>query len=366
MINIIEKLKYHYDHAIFIRSFSLSDQIFFSQRLSLLIDSSIPLVESILIIRNMDNSFHRRRVLDVFIMDINNGISLARSMRNSGVYFNPILITFISNGESSGFLSNSLLQAYKYLEKKNELKKKIISTLIYPLFIVFTTFFMTLFLVLYIFPKILPLLGSLNIKLPLITRIVKNLYEFSILYGLYGILFLILFTIFFTLIIKKNAYLKSILHLFILSIPILGKYFKTYYLSTICNTGEMLLSGGKSIPDMLMFSKDSIRNVLYKNAFDKIHSQSIQGISLSNSLKKHSSLFSIFMIDMCSIGEKTGNVGIMLGHCGRIFEQDLDNFLKRFSSLIEPILMVLMGLIVGSIALSIILPVYEITNHLTK
>jgi type II secretory pathway component PulF len=83
-------------------------------------------------------------------------------------------------------------------------------------------------------------------------------------------------------------------------------------------------------------------------------------------MKLYPNLFLRIMIDMCSIGERTGNLALMFGHCSRIFEQDIDLFLKRFSSLIEPVLMIFMGLIVGSIALSIILPVYEITNHLSK
>jgi type IV pilus assembly protein PilC len=83
-------------------------------------------------------------------------------------------------------------------------------------------------------------------------------------------------------------------------------------------------------------------------------------------MNQYPQIFVQTMIDMCAIGEKTGNLALMLGHCSRIFEQDLDLLFKRFSALIEPVLMITMGIIVGAIALSIILPVYEITNHLTK
>lgn len=366
MIKIFRKIAYYYDRFLFSRSFSLSDQLFFAQRLSLLLDSNISLSESLLIIKNMESSIHRKRVLDVLILDINNGLTLSKSMKNSGIHFNPILITLISSGESAGYLSNTLLQAYKYLEKKNELIKKIINILIYPFFIIIATIFMTLFLVLYIFPKILPLLGSMNIKLPLITRMVKAFYEYSMMYGLWMVSGLILSIFVSILILKKSLYLKRILHSIILSIPILGIYFKTYYLSLVCNMGKILLTSGRSVSEMLLFSKDSIRNISFKNAFEQMHTRSNQGLSLSNSMRAYPSLFPEFIINMCSIGEKTGNLSTMLEHSGEIFEQDLDNFFKRLSSLIEPVLMILMGLIVGSIALSIILPVYEITNHLTN
>jgi type II secretory pathway component PulF len=130
--------------------------------------------------------------------------------------------------------------------------------------------------------------------------------------------------------------------------------------------GEMLLSSGRGIQDLLVFSKDSSRNIVYKDIFEKMYVDSVSGVSLSISLSKYKLYFPIIMIDMVNLGERTGNLGVMLGHCSKIFEQDIDNALKRFTSLIEPVLMVLMGLIVGSIALSIILPVYEITNHISK
>ncbi len=130
--------------------------------------------------------------------------------------------------------------------------------------------------------------------------------------------------------------------------------------------GEMLITSGKGLPEMIIFSRDSIRNEVYKKAFSKIHIESLQGIAFSVSLKRYKDLFPALLSDMCALGEKTGNLGNMFGHCTNIFENDIENFLKRFSSLIEPALMVFMGLVVGSVALSIILPVYEITNHLTR
>jgi len=165
-------------------NFTISDQIFFAQRLSLLIDSDISLIDSLNILKSMDSSKKHKKIYDNLISDCEKGISLSKSMINTKVRFDPLLITLIKNGEYSGSLVSSLMQVSKNLEKRSELKKKIISTLIYPSFIFIATICMTLFLILYIFPKILPLLGSLNIQLPLITRIIKSIYEYSISYGL--------------------------------------------------------------------------------------------------------------------------------------------------------------------------------------
>ncbi len=348
------------------KSFSISDQIFFAQRLSLLLDSGISLIESLNIMKSMDVSHRRNKAYEILIHDCERGISLSNSMHQSGVRFEALLVALIKNGEYSGSLVLALSQVAKNLEKRNELKKKVISTLIYPTFIFIATICMALFLVLYIFPKILPMLGSMNIKLPLITIIVKKLYEFSVDYGLIvsAVGIAIIITIVF--LINKFYFFRKSFHRLLLAIPLLNKYIKLNTLEFICGVGEMLLNSGRSLSEFHVFIADSTRNTVYKNAFKEIHDQSIQGVSFTNSMNQYPQVFMQTMVDMCAIGERTGNLALMLSHCSRIFEQDLDLLFKRFSALIEPVLMIIMGLIVGSIALSIILPVYEITNHLTK
>lgn len=348
------------------KCFKLSDQIFFSQRLALLLNSGVSIIEALSMMKNMDKSVQRKMVYDTFIEDIEKGISLSKSIKKIGLRFKDILFVLIQNGENGGNLSEALIQGHDYLEKKNEMNKKIINSLIYPAFIVLATIGMTLFLILYIFPKIIPLLTSLDIKPPLVTRIVQSLYYFLISYGLWFGLGIVLMVFLFRFIIKKSEYIKYRIDLLILSTPFINNYIKIHTMSSICGIGEMLLASGKGLPDVLFFSKESSKNVVYKKVFSEMHEESVKGVSLSISLYKNKKFFPSLLPDMCSLGERTGSLGTMLKHCSRIFEQDIDDSLKRFSSLIEPCLMVFMGLIVGSIALSIILPVYEITNHLSK
>ena len=348
------------------KSFSLSDQMYFAQRLSLLLKSGVAMSEALSMMQNIESSSVKKQIYIRIISSIQQGVTLSKSIRNAGAKFNELLITLIKNGESSGHLSEALQQAHAYLEKRDDMKKKLISSLLYPVFIVLATIAMTLFLILYIFPKIIPLLGSLDIELPLITRIVQGIYHLSIGYGLLIILGLISFALISRLIVMKSEQVRYKSHLFVISFPFLGPYIRTYLMSSFCSMGEMMLSSGKGLPDLLVFSAESARNAVYKKLFAEMHMESIQGISLSMSMKKQGKAFPPLLADMSALGEKTGDLGLMLGHCSRIFEQDIDNALKRFSSLIEPSLMVLMGLVVGSIALSIILQVYEITNHLSK
>ncbi|MDO8430746.1 MAG: type II secretion system F family protein [Candidatus Taylorbacteria bacterium] len=342
------------------------NQIFFAQRLSLLLNSGISIVEALSMMKNMERGDHVKKLYEVLVKDIEAGVSLSKSIKNAGIKWNNLLITLIQNGEEGGHLAVALQEAHAHLEKKNEMKKKIVSALVYPSFIVLATICMTLFLILYIFPKIIPLLSSLDISLPLITRIVQGLHYFLVSYGIWFGSCIVVICVGINLLLKKNINIRHYYHSLLLSIPIIRTSIKIHNMSSVCSMGEMLLSSGKGLPDMIIFSRESQKNLVFKEAFALIYIESMQGVSFSTSLRRYGNLFPPLLIDMCALGERTGNLGLMLGHCSRIFEQDMDNALKRFSSLIEPVLMVFMGLIVGSIALSIILPVYEITNHLSK
>jgi type IV pilus assembly protein PilC len=349
-------MKYH---------FTIQDQIFFSQKLALLIDSGISLSESIEIIRDMNNKKKQRIVFDFLVQNIQQGISLSKAIILSGAKFDQLFISLVQTGEYSGSLVSALQYIHQNLDKRNELQKKVITTLIYPAFIMFATIAMTLFLIMFIFPKILPLLDSLHIQLPFLTRLVKALYINTIAYGLQtGIALLIILSII-ILLINKIYIFRKVYHYILLKIPLINSYLKLRIITSICSTNEMLLSSGVSLYSAHDFSYESTKNIIFKKAFKEIRAESRKGISLTNSLNKFNHLFPSTLIQMCSIGEKTGNLAIMFGHTARIFEQDMDILLKRFSSLIEPVLMIAMGVIVGSIALSIILPIYEITNHLT-
>jgi general secretion pathway protein F len=324
------------------------------------------MLESLKIMKSMEDNINKINIYNSLISDCEFGLSLSKSLQNLNIKLDSFLLTLIKNGEVSGSLMLSLSQISKNLEKRNELIKRVISTLIYPIFIFIATIFMAVFLVMYIFPKILPLLNSLNIKLPFLTRLVKLIYEFSIGYGLY-VLFGSLFIIF----IYKYSYnkfinFKLIIHKLILKIPLVSSYLILDINSSLCNVGEILLASNKSLSDLHIFNRDTAKNLVYKEIFNNIYNDSIIGISFTQSLSKYPKFFNKIMINMCNIGERSGNLSEIMSHCSKIFEQDIETILKRFSSLIEPVLMIFMGIVVGSIALSIILPVYEITNNLNK
>ncbi len=340
-------------------------QLQFAHRCAILMDSGISLSESLAMIIRMERSKKRRAILLMIQEKIDKGVSLTKSVSSTKVKFEPVLISMIAHGESAGILALSLRQAGEMMEKGSDIKKKIIGALIYPGLIGCATVGMTLFLVMYIFPKIIPLFSSMNIELPLLTRAVRGLYEFILQYGLCAGIFVILSGTIFMVLYKKKVMFRYRIQLTLLVLPLAGNVLKKYFICMYCRSTATLLDCGQGLPTILGQLADSSSFYPYRKAWEFTRGEVERGISFSTSLRSFETLFPSIVSDMLSIGERTGSLSSMFHQVSRMYEEELDDFVKHLSTSIEPILMIVMGLVVGSVALSIILPIYEITNHLT-
>ena len=340
-------------------------QLQFAHRTAILLEAGISLTETLEMIISIEHDKQNLTTLKQIEVGVKRGVSLSKSIISSGIIFDSSLLSMISFGESSGILAPSLRQACEMLEKGSSIKKKLIGALIYPAFIALATIAMTLFLVMYIFPKIIPLFSSMNIKLPLLTRIVQALYGLLISYGSWIMLISILSITIFTFFYRKRRFLRSATQLTLLKIPILGSIFQKYSISNSCRSIGTLLECGQTLPVIIDKVGASSYFEPYKKAWWQCHAGMLRGASLSVSLRQNQSIFPLIMPQMLAIGERTGSLAFMFRHVGEMYEEELEDFIKHLSTSIEPLLMIGMGLVVGSVALSIILPIYEITNHLS-
>lgn len=349
-------------------SMNKKTQIQFVNRCAVLLESGISLSETLSIIMKMDRKKSKKRenILEKIKESVEKGVSLGKSMQSTKVSFDPTLISMISHGESSGILALSLRQAGEIMEKRSELLKKIVAVLIYPALIASATLAMTLFLVMYIFPKILPLLSSMDVELPLLTRVIKRLYEFLFQYGIWISLTLIIAFGIFIFFYRKKVELRHRTQIFIISLPGIGLVIQKYFICSYFRSAGTLLECGQVLPAILEQCIAASTLEPYKRALQISKKEVREGVSLSQSLRSFETIFPPIVPDMLSIGERTGSLASMFHHINRMYEQDLDYLIKHVSASIEPLLMIAMGLIVGSVALSIILPIYEITNHLNR
>lgn len=332
--------------------------------MSFLMKAGVSLRESLLMIREQTHKKRYAAILDAVINHVSNGKNLSTSLARFKNIFGNFTISIIGFGEQSGILSENLEYVADELEKRNALRKKIISASIYPIIVTIATLFIVIFLIVYLFPKIMPIFRSINMDLPFSTRIVISVSNFIIHYGLISILFLVvIFTVIFVL-LKKNQAFHFYFDAFLLKIPVIGKMIRDYNMANFTRTFGLLLKSGISVAEALPISARTTANIVYKRELKILANIVNRGAKISTHLAKRRKIFPEIVTQIISVGEHSGNLSGSLIYLSEMYESELDDFTKNLGNMVEPILMIIMGVLIGFIAISIITPIYGITQHL--
>ncbi len=343
---------------------SVKDQAFFAKRLSFLITAGVPIMESLTMIREQTRSRTFEAILDVVIKDVANGQHLSKSLGRFPDMFGEFAINLIKVGESSGTLSENLDYLAEELKKKQALRRKVIGALIYPALITTATLGITAFLMVYLFPKIMPVFLSLRMELPLSTRIVIALSNFLRHYGFALTVLVIVLCTVFSVLRKRNLRFQKFIDRRLINLPVIGVMTRSYHLANFTRTLGLLLKSGTSLPLALTITADTSSNRVYQEHAHALDRAVSQGQTLSVYLDKHRQVFGDVLCQMIMVGERSGNLSNTLLYLSDFYEHELDDFTKGLSNLIEPALMISMGLLIGFIAVSIITPIYAITQNL--
>lgn len=345
-------------------SLSLKEQTFLIKRLSFLITAGIPLIESLHMISEQTISKRQTRVLETVIADVSNGQSLSTSLSKFKKMFGEFAINIISVGESTGILSQNLEYLAEELKKRQTLRRKVIGAFVYPVVVTCATLGITVFLMIYLFPKIMPVFSSLHMKLPLSTRIVIWASNSLQHYGVLIILSLILICISCIIALKKSTTFHFYFDSYLCNIPLIGTMIRHYNLASSTRTMGLLLKGGITLSEALPIVVKTNQNLLYKKEFEELARVVDRGERMSEYLKKHRTLFPDVVSQITAVGERSGSLSDSLIYLSDLYESEVDDFTKNISNLIEPIMMIIMGVLVGFIAISIITPIYSITQNL--
>jgi len=351
--------------SVLFAGFSIKELTHFSKRLAFLINSGVPILESLELLHKQTKSRGRAKVLAFIIEDVSNGQFLSAGLARFRKIFGDFAINIVRIGEMSGTLSSNLKYLAEELSKRNALKRKLIGALVYPAFITVATIGISTLLVVYIFPKVMPIFTSLNVKLPLTTRALLFTSTFLRDYGFYVLGFLIIAAISYFVLLQKNQKFHYFVSRTVLRLPIFGTLVQNYNIVNFCRTLSLLLRSGFSVVEATTVTGDSTANPVYKGECYKIREHVIKGERISELLEKNPKIFPDIMCHMIAIGEKSGTLTDNLTYLSEHYEAEVDDTIKNLSGLIEPILMIFMGLIVGFVAVSIITPIYEVTQHLS-
>lgn len=347
------------------KSVSLSDRkkIFFIKRLAFLIQSGMPVLESLQVMLHQAEKEGDRTIYQSIINNLENGKSLSDSLRALHPAFGILTVNIIHSGEISGNLGVNLDYLCVELRKRYLLKKKIISALIYPAIISIATLGIVVFLTTYIFPKIVPIFNTVRSELPATTKIVIFISENISNYGLEFFVFLVILFFGYKLIkikFDKISYFEDSINLKIWPVR---EIVQNYNLANISRTLGLLLRSGMSLNESMLVTSSTTLNSLYREALINLNNQTNQGKTIAHSMKAHSDLFPQILRNLIATGEKSGNLPNTLQYLSEYYENELEDQTRNISSLLEPVMMIIMGTLVGFLAISIITPIYELTNQ---
>ena len=341
----------------------LQEKILFTKNLALALRSGISLVNSLKMIRNQARTRSFKKIIDVLIDDTNRGAFLSVSLGKFTGIFGELFVNVIKVAETSGTLPENLAYLGDELKKKADLRKKVRGAMVYPMIVLLATIAIAASMVLFVFPKILPLFASFKGQLPLTTRMLIAISDVITNHGL-ALLFGIIATVVgFRLLLRIGA-IRYMYHRALLTLPMVGSAVINFNMANMTRTLGLLLRSGVQIIESISITGATLTNLVYKRELIAAANHVRQGEFFSKYLYRDQKKFPPILVNMIEVGENTGNLNENLNYLAEYYENEVDDFVKNLSSILEPILLLVMGGIVGFIALSFITPIYQLTRSI--
>jgi type IV pilus assembly protein PilC len=339
-----------------------SDVVNLTRQLSSMLTSGITLLRSLEILRNQTGNHALADVMDSIIKDVQEGSSFSHAIAKHPEVFSPIYIAFIEASEGSGLLDKALSRLADTLEKEQKLKSIVKSTLAYPAIVVAMMILVVFIMMIFVIPQLSTLYVSMNVALPLPTLILIKTSNFfvSFWYIIVGFMGLAVFA-------YQRWYRtiegKLTIDSLILKIPIFGSLIKKTILAEFSRTLGALLASGTLVVEALRKVSDITGNIHYKNAIVDISKRVEKGVSIGDAMNLYY-LFPPNLVELIRTGEQTGKLDDTLVRASEYFENEVDQSVKALSTALEPIILVVLGIGVALLVISIITPIYQITNSI--
>ena len=346
----------------FRKKMKAQEVITFAKNLSVMIDAGLSVSRALAVLCKQSKNKKLIAVLESINTSVNAGETLSKSLEAHPDIFSGLFVSMVKAGEESGKLASSLKIVADQLEKTQSLSKKVKGAMIYPTVIVCIMVIIGIVLMVYMVPTLTETFKGLNITLPLPTRIIIAISDFlktNILLTI-GTLFVFVFGIIAGLKTNKG---KNISDFIVLHMPMIRNLSKEINAARTARTLASLISSGVDIVGAIGITRDVIQNHYFKNLLDdaakKVEVGELLSVSLSNT---KGDLYPVFVGEMLAVGEETGKMTEMLDNIATYYETEVDQKTKDLSTIIEPFLMILIGIAVGVFAIAMMLPTYSLVD----
>jgi type IV pilus assembly protein PilC len=337
---------------------SSKDLQVFTQQFSTLVSSKLSLSKSMEIIISEQKNKVFKEALRSIAKRVNEGNSLHESFARYPKIFDRFFCQMVKVGEKSGQIDIIFTKLNQFLKRSETLKQKLISSLSYPLIIVLITIIAIVFLMVFVVPEFQEIFKNRDTKLPWITEQVISLSNFIRAYYWLIPILLILIPVTINYSYKKKEGYRFLSKL-VLNIPLFGNWLKNVYIAKMTMILSTLLDAKVSLIEALEIAKNSMKNYLFEKELKRMIQYTSKGERLSTSISK-SSVFPEMIVQMLSVGEETAQIHKMLQEVSDYYQSEVDHLSERFTSLLEPIMIVGLGLIVAVIVIAIYLPMFDL------
>ena len=333
------------------------DVAYFLRQMTTMLSSGVPLVQAFDIVgRGHENPAMAALIMNLKA-DVEGGETFAAALAKHPRYFDDLVVNLVEAGEQSGTLETLLDKIATYKEKTESLKGKIKKAMFYPAAVIVVAIVVTAILLIFVVPQFEALFVGFGADLPAFTRLVVNLSNFvqSAWWAILGVILLIIFL--FTQAYRRSPRFRRTLDILILKIPAIGPILRKAAIARFARTLSTLFAAGVPLVDALRSVAGATGNALYGEATERMREETAAGAQLQWSMR-NVGIFPNMVVQMVAIGEESGSLDAMLAKVADFYEEEVDNAVDSLSSLLEPLIMVILGVLIGGLVIAMYLPIF--------
>jgi type IV pilus assembly protein PilC len=340
----------------------LKDVVILSRQLSTLFEAQVSAVAAFDLMAQSQSNATLRDTLQGVSQDIQGGLTISQSMQKYPEVFSDFYVNMIAAGEEAGKLTDTFLYLADYLERQYELTSKTRNALVYPAFVIVTFIVVMVLMLTMVIPKLSVILRESGQTIPIYTRVVMGISDFFVNYGWLLLIAVVIGGVMLYAASRRTAGRERIDSMK-LSVPYIGDLYKKLYLSRMADNIHTMLAAGIPVVRTLEITSSVVNNKIYEN----IILQSIEGVKAGNQISKSFGQYEEMppiMVQMVKVGEETGQLGSILETLARFYKREVNTAVDTLIGLIEPAMIILLGLGVGFLLTSILLPIYNIAGSI--
>ena len=341
----------------------IMQKILFVSHLKTMVKAGLSLIDALRILSAEIENKKLKKVIGEITLGVEGGSQLSEVLAKYPKIFPSIYVSMISAGETAGRMETALEQVSVQMKKNHELTSRIKGAMMYPAVIVIAMIGISVEVVVFILPKLLIMFKDFGAELPLPTKILIFITDSTAKYGLWMLAVIILLVITAVWLIKKPK-VKKVVHAGNLALPIIGVIIKKINLARFTLTLSSLLESTIPIIEATRISSEVLGNVIYKESLLIVSESLKKGEALSDILRNFPKIFPPMVTEMIMVGEKAGKTEDMLRELAEYYGNEVDTTMRNFTTIIEPIIILVLGLAVAGIAVAVIMPMYSLSQNI--